>query len=226
MIVLDLTPGCLEANNRADIHYLEALMLWPPDRPENGAARRRWMNAAMVRHHADHLHELSEGDVREVLQIAADTIPIGELRSIATERMQQGVVAGAILRESIQAAAFANGTVNKGKVQTSFVERTRALRRKFEVRLENKTIDNALWPQYRSVAHLWAAYSVLVETGRNAFPCALRDLAEFLAWAKEFQIQGEAATTKQGPLLRPGETVGIPDHIVLPSVEIKFQSPE
>lgn len=76
----------------------------------------------------------------------------------------------------------------------------------------------ALLGAYATVAHLWAA-----SLDRASWPCAVADLSPFLAEVRAWQELGEATKTKQGPLLRPGTCVAIPDLRGLPIVEIEHQ---
>src|SRR5438270_761112 len=56
-MILDLTNDSFTAMNRHDLVVIEAMMLWPDNEnePDNEATRQRWVHAAIVRHHADHL---------------------------------------------------------------------------------------------------------------------------------------------------------------------------
>ena len=90
------------------------------------------------------------------------------------------------------------------------------------------TVDNTIWPAFRPVAHLFAAYLVRALEGETTFPCRLVELPLFLARAEDFRSRGEAIfpPRRSDPMLRPGEalTFGVP--FPLPPSDLRpFQQP-
>ena len=217
---LNLQQNCLTAPIRLDLAVVEAMMLWPDneDEPDNEAMRERWLNAAMTRESAIRLDGLPEPLLRSALKLASETTPIGELQKDARDRAGHGCIAGAILRIAVRESAVRRGSVNIGDIIDNVVNISEPIRKRHKVRLSKKTIYNTSWHNYRSVAHFWAAHAASVEAGSEAFPCPIGDLPVFLATAELFREAGEAAKTKQGPVLRPGETVRLPAGFVLPTM--------
>src|SRR5215217_6481915 len=62
-------------------------------------------------------------------------------------------------------------------------------------KITEKTINDSIWPMYRSVAAYWAAYSVV----GPEWPCTTSTLDKFLAIAEEFRRRGEATRGRQSP---------------------------
>lgn len=78
-----------------------------------------------------------------------------------------------------------------------------------DFKLTVKTMNNAVWPRYRSVAHLWAAYVQAALVNRDPiFPCRLDRLADFLHVAEWFRAEGEGWRPKQSdrPVLDTAES--------------------
>jgi len=88
--------------------------------------------------------------------------------------------------------------------------------------MSRKTIDNEIWPTYRSVAPLWAAHLAMTAANlRGPFPCSPDELGVFLAVAEDYRKRGEAGKVPCSPqptILRPGETVSAPPSIELPPI--------
>jgi hypothetical protein len=215
--LVELSKDCLTRTIRFDLAVVEAMMLWPEDEK----ARERWLHAAMVREASALGEDLPESHARFSLQLAADTTPLKELKGIAEDRQAHGWVAGAMLHRAVERAAV-EGSVNLGKIAQEVVQASAGLRRQHGMRLSVKTINNRIWPDYRSVAHFWAAYVTALDEGQKAFPCSIGGLPAFLATAEAYRKAGETVQTKQGPVMRPGESVLVPDFLTLPTLALEF----
>lgn len=93
-------------------------------------------------------------------------------------------------------------------------------------KISSRTIENWIWPTYRPVAHLWAAYCLAVECDRRAaFPCRMDDVASFLAKAEHLRQLGEKFRPKQSPnsLFGP-DMIKVPEDVCLPAFKVSFVS--
>jgi len=197
-------------------------MLWPEDE----AARARWLDAAMTREAAEHADEMSETLLRGAVRLAAKTTPIDELQKAAEDRFGHGWIAGEVLRRAVGRASLSDESrINVGMIIEQIVQGFKPFRvaGKIHSTPTPKTIVNVIWPRYRPVAHLWAAYVSALDSGSSApWPCSIIGLPVFLATAEEFRKAGEITLTKQGPVLRNAESVRVPNNLALPEVSVQF----
>jgi hypothetical protein len=76
-----------------------------------------------------------------------------------------------------------------------------------------KTINNTVWPRYRCVSHLWAAY---IGGPKKGCPCTEAELPDFLGAAEAFRLAGERTKAWKSPedrILRPEEMARLPDAV-------------
>jgi hypothetical protein len=87
-----------------------------------------------------------------------------------------------------------------------------------------RQFENHVWPTYRPVAHLWAAYlHRSMDEIDDAPPCSVKALPEFLSLAEGFRVlglktktQGQGKDGESRTLLSPGESAVLPDSIRVP----------
>jgi hypothetical protein len=222
---LEMRSGFLDDPIRLDLAQLESQMLWPPTEPENAIHRARWVDGAIVAEAATMVDTLDHDLLRKAFMKAAHTPPLADLQKAAGDRYGHGWVAGAILRIAVGDAALANGKAHKGDVIGFLVESYSEFHVKGQLHFtpSRKNIDNVVWPTFAPVAHFWAAWLIAYSSGNKTFPCKLDNLAIFLATAERFRQLGEATQTKQGPILKPGQALELPNGLELPEVDIQFE---
>lgn len=189
---------------------VQGMMLWPEDQ----SARERLCKAEAIRLAASRGDRLPVTIARRVFALTAEAPPIAELRKNADDRHAHGWIAGEILRRAVDQAGREGDNVNLREIIGQIVKAYAPYRSAGKVHLTPsvKTIVNTIWPRYRPVAHFWAAFLGRIENGAGrAFPCSLDELPAFLKSARRYLGAGQEARTKQGPVLRPGESVGIPE---------------
>jgi hypothetical protein len=94
--------------------------------------------------------------------------------------------------------------------------------------ISEKTITNQIWPQFRSVAYLWASYyhRSLNRDGADApFPCRVAELRDFLAVAEAFRLYAEVTRTavRSRTILTPGTSIALPAGLSVPAVALDFE---
>jgi hypothetical protein len=188
------------------------MMTWPRDKRK----REHWIRSSKLYELRNHVGSLSEPTVRKALNIALETTPFRELAATVMNERSHGAIAGWLLARAI-IEGQTSGTVNLGSIIKQFIHGSKQFRSPDLMRISEKTINNAVWPEFRSVAHYWAAY-VLDKSVPKEWPCAISNLGMFLATAEAFREAGEAVRTKQGPVLRLGESVRAPETLLLPTV--------
>jgi len=195
-------------------------MLWPHD-PD---MRERFRAAVVFDLAVDMVESVPAGTPAEIGEwsLMIRRAPSLEQFGEASKRpFVHGMVAGERLREAIGFQDIERRTMaDIDEALAVLLWRTQ--------RLSAKTINNMVWPRYRSVAHLWAAYIHRTrETGVDAFPTSPTGLALFLAVADEYRRRGEVTrSTVKSPatILRAGDAVMTPDAIALPVVDLVFAS--
>ena len=162
-------------------------------------------------------------EVREFGEAMLSAPRVEDFTKATKKATRDGAVAGALLLEVVGAR-----DVGRENVRLAGIKSMLAARLSSWGRLSPKTIDNKIWPRYRSVAHFWAAhYLVSRETDSVVFPCQLRELDLFLATADACRLRGEtirSAPQSTTPFLRPGEAVMIPPAFSLPEIELIFEA--
>jgi len=155
--------------------------------------------------------------------------PPPDLDSELAIRNANGLVAGQLLLRVLACSIHHLEHASLGKAVFLFIE---------ELKIENKTKpknerinDNRTkildsWSKMRSVAHLWAAASLVDEPGTKAFfKCPDGFLPRLLAIAEALRIHGEQHSAqrlndKKGPILDPSSTWRPPDCLELPVVKL------
>ena len=221
---LDLREDCLVAPTRWDLAVIEARMLWPHD-PD---IRGRFLSAVSVKIGVSTIGRIplqeatppTPAEVREFGEAMLSAPRVEDFTEAGNKAYFHGLVAGKILYEAVGRHDI--GSENPG------LAAIKSMLTAYFDRLSQKTIDDVVWPRYRSVAHFWAAHlTVSEEIGIAVFPCRTHDLAHFLATAEAYRRRGETTRSPQSPspVLRPGEAVMIPPALALPEeVELIFSA--
>jgi hypothetical protein len=193
---------------RAHLSIIESWMLWPDDEVKRADA----YTSAVVAIGRDLRREtkLRHETLEDLLDLAADAKPLDQLREMAMTPYQQGLMAGNIL---IAAVDGKDAKGNRLKLGDIIKKLTKVFAKR---RGSDSSFVHAIWKQYRSVSHLWAAHIEFTESrpSRPIFPCELQEVIEFLWLSEDWRNRGES--TKSAPrapstILRPGECVRVPD---------------
>lgn len=214
--IIPLDPHCIDNPVRLDLVALEGHMLWPADKKMRDEA----MRSSAVEFYKHYSSTLPATLLRDLVELAAGSIPIREIHNNVKAPFVHGIIAGRILRHLVSAVA-----ADKQSDQASMKWIIGSLSTEYypEFRLSPKTIENSLWPNYRPVAHFWAAYVDFAVSRRDpVFPCRLDRLPEFLGAAKAFGDAGETMQTYRspGPILRASETVQLPKSVQVPKMNL------
>ena len=221
---LDLREDCLTAPTRWDCAIIEARMLWPHD----SDTRDRYLSAVSVKVAVASIDRVpltkpSPTEVREFGEALLSAPRVEDFTVAGNRAYIHGVVAGKILFEAVGRHDIGSKNTGLSTIKSELADHLGRGQH-----LSQKTIDNTVWPRYRSVAHLWAAYQVrLQETNTTTLPCRAQDLEVFLATAEAYRRRGETIrSTPQSPttVLRPGEAVMIPPALALLEVELTFST--
>jgi hypothetical protein len=223
--ILDLRPDCLNKPSRLDLARIEVVMLWPQDETQ----RARALEAAAVQSLGEMVEQLGADETPVAITVsdlkALTRRILGAPRLTALQQevrrpFTRGLVAGLLLYEVVGWASLNPAIAGLGRVKAHIVKR------RIFPRVSVKTIDNIIWPSFKPVAHLWAAYqSIRLSTRDVAFPCRIRDLQEFLSTAESFRQAGERLKPKQAreTILDPNKTWRPPSTIVVPAIDLDFE---
>ncbi len=221
---LDLREDCLARPTRWDCAVIEARMLWPHDSDTRG----RYLSAVSVKVAAAAIDRVpiskpSPTEVRELAEAMLSAPRVEDFTKAGNKAKIHGVVAGKILYDAVGLHDTGRDNTGLSAIKSALVAHLGRGQH-----LSQKTIDNTVWPRYRSVAHFWAAYlHRSQETNNTALPCRARDLSLFLAVAEVYRRRGETIrSSSKSPttVLRPGEAVMIPLALALPEVELIFST--
>lgn len=221
---LDLREDCLARPARIDLAMIEARMLWP----HHADMRKRYVNAVSIKLAAGNIDRVpfptpTPIEVRELAESMLSAPRVEDFTDAGKRAYTHGLVAGNILFEAVGNRDTGCENTGLGDIKSALVARLGR-----EQHLSQKTIDNVVWPRYRSVAHLWAAHlHRSKETENTAFPCRARDLPIFLALAEAYRRRGETIrSTAKSPstVLRPGDAVMVPRALNLPEVALAFST--
>ena len=216
MRVLDIHQSAIDHPIRLDLAMIEAEMLWPHD----DGARNRAIKAAFAQQYiaaAKAQDSMIDAESAEALHAAPRLVNINEGAEVP---FRHGIVAGRILLESVVAASI--------DYPTSPIP---ALKRQLAAAFRNdqvseSSINNTIWPRYRSVSHLWAAYLERDYTGNDVeFPCSYKQIGSFIALSEEFRRLGESLRLPKSPttsILNAADMLRLPISIRLPELQLGF----
>jgi hypothetical protein len=186
---LSLRPECLSsaAATRFDLAIIEAAMLYPGTDKVDTASRMRAMRSAAVALMRDAGGALNLTVDPGLFAFAADSMPLELIQEESKKPFVHGVICGFVLAETL------------GKIQLKFDNATigssiRAAEKTFwpHWRVNEKTINNYIWPKFKPVAHLWASFWMRRKAEEDmCFPCHFESISQFLSEAEGFRVMGE-----------------------------------
>jgi len=198
--MIDLTAADLETPSRLSLSRLEGIMLWPDD----AAARERAAATAASQFIRDAVRDrwapMPEGhaDLADVLGIIAAGDRVADaVQRDAKARFFEGALVGYTICNLI-------GEPKNGAATTLKESKRRALEKLRGIAGRNfdmKRVDNVIWPRFRPVGHLWAAYfGCSTELQDRTFPCRLADLSHFLAVSEALLQVGSTWRASRAPV--------------------------
>lgn len=215
---LNLTPQSILSPVPLDVFEVQADMLWPEDL----SAREAGLRATMTEYSIERLPEAPPEVLEHVRSHLLSRAPrVHEIQPLIDDRCWHGCIAGLhVVRMSVGAEIF--GALSLGDLQADI---SRKLKPNFQI--EPRTMNNRTGPlfKFRPVAHLWGAYTILLQHGRKGLPCPAHDLPEFLATAEAIREKAEATRMQQSQytVMRQGEAFQLPDDVkpLLPLIDFE-----
>jgi hypothetical protein len=220
-----VTPGLnLSAEmSRFDLFLIEGVMLWPGEAGEERQRRCQAFDRAVVEIFRPAFGALTETLKADLFALADEAHPLEAIRPWARKPFLHGLIAGTVLNNLLGLIACDQDNASLGKaiemVLLAFPPGSQ---------LSSATFNKTIWPKYRCVAHLWAAYSSrAMFHDRGDFPCTVGDLPAFLADAEGYRVMGESRKTKQSPkntILLAGETIRfcLPEGVAVEPADLRF----
>jgi hypothetical protein len=202
---------------RATLVYIEAVMLWPDAPERRGRAfaafdADRMKNAIPALDAPDDIAMLTHRQLHEILNFVSGAPRLSDIREDSQKAFVHGVACGLVVGEIIRRRDAGHARAQLGTVMDAAAA---ILTGAGGVPLSRKTLD-AVWPRFRTVAHLWTAYLLTAATsGEPTFPCRLDKLADFLSVAEWYRIEGESFRPKQSdrPVLLADKTWRMPSDV-------------
>jgi hypothetical protein len=215
--ILLLRDGVLDCPSRLDLAAIEVQMAWPNDL----VWQKRAYTAIVAEHMKQHLDEMPSADYRAFYCLATEASPLADVRKEWSEKFKRASLVGHFLTDLLGCISLHIDDVTMANLIERVIKPYRMKKDGGELRISLKTFQNQIWPEFRCVAHLWAASLKAIENEGQPFPCHLTKLREFLADAEAFRRLGESSRTKQSPstVLEPDETFKLPPGLLVePSV--------
>jgi hypothetical protein len=186
MPVLEITPEMIGPNRtRLALAYFDGIMLWPHDQAQRAEAMKSSI-ATFIKTAIDAaVPPMNLMIERDWYALAQEALPMRLVSDQSKTAFRHGVLAGELLAAAVNEHT-ASGSV---KLESLKTEMTSAKRRKSHKTLDisRSTLENTIWPRYKPVSHLWAAYVQTALFERDpTFPCRLDSLPDFLALADSF----------------------------------------
>jgi hypothetical protein len=157
----------------------------------------------------------------EYVDALIDSPTLSEVREAAKPLFARAALVGHVVAEIIGRRDRGVGRAQIGAVQHDVAQRFSSKQKITGYKVSRSSVESA-WGDWRSVAHLWAAYvSRSVRLGDLVFPCRHGSLAVFLGLAEAYRQIGETWRPKQGDrtLLDAEQTWQVADAIMLPVPE-------
>ena len=185
-------------------------MLWPGENDED--RRRQAFERSVVEIVRPGFGALPETAGGDIFALADGAHPLPAIQAWAVKPFLHGVTAGNVLHNVLDLIACDPDNASLGKaIEMALLPAKQLSSSTFNCTISISTFNNTIWPKYRCVAHLWAAfYARTMFDNRCEFPCAVGDLPAFLADAEDYRVLGESRKTKRSPkgeILVPGETI-------------------
>jgi hypothetical protein len=214
---LELSDDCLSHPVPADLITLGANMLWPDDLDVRDRAVKSGHLKILI---SDWV--IPQELAQQISSDALDATPMVAIQESAKLPFVHGFIAGTILHTIVSEVAVEKNS-DRASMQRVIADLSKIFYPRW--RLAPKTIENTVWPQFRKVAHYWAAYiQGTFSQPPEPFPCRLANLSGFLSTAEAFRHAGEATRTKRSPrpILLPSESVILSPNIVPKKFTLEF----
>lgn len=208
---LQLREGWWRTPTALDVLAVARVMLWPSPSPaETRAVSAKIFDIGVK------AGTLGAPASLEDLDALAAIPKMTEVESDVMDAAKKGTIAGFLLLRMVRAARKGEAV----SMESAKIDLASFYVAKFNERVSLKSIDNNIWPKYRRVSHLWAAWLDYMRAARVPVDRA-SDLPHFLSAAQWFLRQGLAVTpnqSKYGTVLKAGQIVAIPWADELPPV--------
>lgn len=186
-------------------------------------------NPELAFHWPEIIHTLAGEGMLSPASFREVATPPPNLDAELALRKARGPIAGQLLLQVLACSIHHRDHASLGKAVFLYIE---------ELKIENKSKpkgervnDNRTkifddWSRMRSVAHLWAAASLVDESGSENFGDSLPDfIHRLLATSEALRILGEhhwapGPNDKRGPILDPSSTWRPPSSLELPVVDL------
>ena len=241
MPMLEITPEMVGPNRtRLALGYIESVMFWPLDAEQRAEADKTttatWLKDTMNDVPSAKRAALA-AEWMDWAGLLADAVPLRKLQPETAKPFSYGMMAGRVVNTMTYYAARgepAKLTAAKQEAVDAFRRigssnrflASSSAKHRQHLAVTVSTFDNVIWPRYRPVAHLWAAYTNSALLLRNAtFPCTLGALPQFLAVAQVYADEGMALTLSRRrgeTLLRADELWHIPPGLSLPRLTLAY----
>ena len=198
-------------------------------RSHDDTKKSRAWEASQAQHIVDNILDqnqpINPDDLKNLVQTLLSAPRLRDIQEDAKRPYIYGMTAGMILYQMISlsevSSPVAQLTTIKKRIVAKFGSKVPQ-----QFRFSLSTVENTIWPQYRVVANLWAAYiAQVIRCQDTAFPCRLELVLEFLAYSEYFRLKGEKLRPKQSPsgtVLKPDVALAVPREISLPEVNISW----
>ena len=183
-------------------------MLWPRDAEKRAEAKRTGA-AIYVTEKTRHI-ELTPTEASELLRFGLEATAPSAIYKQSEKPFEHGFSAGLLLVAAVSDFQHFGGV----KLEALKTEMTAA-----SPWFSRSTLENAIWGDFKSVAHLWGAYVFTgLREGDSTFPCHLDRFPEFLGLARFLAEMGAKITPprRNEPVLDPDRLWLIPEGLVLP----------
>jgi hypothetical protein len=198
-------------------------MLWPDDdkkitRFNNIVQYEALLNSSIIALSLESGIEFQGKQLALLLRRVSEGPRLSEVLRKNTKRFLHGLAAGLVVCEIIARR-------DRGDL-AQITETMKAVAKAFSAercKVSLKTIENSIWPRFRSVAHLWAA-SARCSGGFSVLPYPLGEVEQFLALAEWYRSAGEEwrpRKSSKGSLLIAERTWRVPSEISLPPPAIE-----
>ena len=214
------------------VHSIAALMLFPDDDYCRSVARKYGYAcaiAAALASASQSAIDATPPDIRRQLRAwislyAERAISDGEIR----HRLVQGSIAGQLLHETIGRSDIYPNSPSMGLIKRKLAAHASD---RFSTGISVSSIDNIIWPRFKPVSSLWAAYvsgaGIALERGDGIgpFPCRPMEVGNFLATSEAYRKRAENLKLPQASrsILDPGETWRVPSDLEIREVPLEFR---
>jgi hypothetical protein len=205
--IVDLSAADIQRPSRLSVDRVGRIMLWPGS--DEADARERATAFAVSQFIVDAVRDgwapmpESHADLAQALDVIVRGAKFSDaVHNEAKPRYFEGVLVGYMIGEMLYDLNERQNASSIGEAKRRALNKLRRagsdiLKRSFDL----KRFDNAIWPRFRPVAHLWAAYIDRCHAlRRHTFPCSVGDLPQFLTLAALILETGCQCKPKRSPV--------------------------